>query len=177
MSEPEIADAIRDAVAERQGVIDADDERLRAAALRVWGEHRWGCDTAEMLADTIEDLREALTQERVRAQAIREAVAELEQAERYWRGVVSTRLCPVDHRQPYISHDCAEEIERGLRGLEPKYGNESRWTVGSLAALRGEAEAHRLSRGEHGARDYCAECVELWPCPTRLRMMAAMGIA
>lgn len=42
---------------EQAGAIRADDERLEKAAVRIWGEHVMGCDTAERMADLIEHLR------------------------------------------------------------------------------------------------------------------------
>jgi NADH:ubiquinone oxidoreductase subunit E len=38
---------------EQRGVMAADEERTRAAAMRVWGEHVRGCDTADAMADLI----------------------------------------------------------------------------------------------------------------------------
>ncbi len=38
---------------EQRGAATADEERTRAAAMRVWGEHVRGCDTADALADLI----------------------------------------------------------------------------------------------------------------------------
>jgi hypothetical protein len=40
-----------------RGAMAADDERLKAAAERVWGDHIWGCDTPEKLADLVLHLR------------------------------------------------------------------------------------------------------------------------
>jgi len=43
---------------------------------------------------------------------LRLEVTELREQERYWRHeVVTTQLCPVDHRQPHISHDCISKIK------------------------------------------------------------------
>ena len=39
---------------EQRGAATADEERTRAAAMRVWGEHVRGCDTADAMADLIE---------------------------------------------------------------------------------------------------------------------------
>lgn len=42
------------AIAQKQrGAMAADEERTRAAAMRVWGEHVRGCDTADAMADLI----------------------------------------------------------------------------------------------------------------------------
>ena len=38
---------------EQRGAMAADEERTRAAAMRVWGEHVRGCDTADAMADLI----------------------------------------------------------------------------------------------------------------------------
>ena len=38
---------------EQRGAATADEERTRAAAMRVWGEHVRGCDTADAMADLI----------------------------------------------------------------------------------------------------------------------------
>jgi len=40
-----------------RGVTRADDERLNAAAIKVWGENVHGCDAAEWLADEVLGLR------------------------------------------------------------------------------------------------------------------------
>lgn len=49
-------------------------------------------------------------------------------AEMYWRHtVVTTRLCPVDHRKPHISHDCVTEIE-------------NRWKLAEADAIRAVAK-------------------------------------
>jgi hypothetical protein len=49
-----------------RGAMRADDERLRAASVRVWGEHRWGCDAPEQMANLIEHLRAELREARPR---------------------------------------------------------------------------------------------------------------
>ena len=38
---------------EQRGAATADEERTKAAAVRVWGERARGCDTADALADLI----------------------------------------------------------------------------------------------------------------------------
>ena len=38
---------------EQRGAMAADEDRARAAAMRVWGEHVRGCDTADAMADLI----------------------------------------------------------------------------------------------------------------------------
>jgi hypothetical protein len=43
-----------------KGAMAADDKRLADAAIRVWGDHRWGCDTPDHMADTILELRAAV---------------------------------------------------------------------------------------------------------------------
>jgi hypothetical protein len=43
--------------AEIRGAMDADDRRLREAAIRVWGEDRHGCDTPDEMAELILTLR------------------------------------------------------------------------------------------------------------------------
>jgi hypothetical protein len=43
--------------AELRGAMDADDCRLREAAIRVWGEDRHGCDTPDWMAEEILTLR------------------------------------------------------------------------------------------------------------------------
>ena len=50
-----------------KGAMAADDKRLSDAAVRVWSEHRWGCDTPDHMADTILALRDD-------AKRLREAV-------------------------------------------------------------------------------------------------------
>lgn len=45
---------------EQRGVMAADEERTRAAAMRVWGEHVRGCDTADAMADLIVRQREEI---------------------------------------------------------------------------------------------------------------------
>ena len=50
--------ALREQVAQVRGAMSADDGRLEAAAKRVWGEHIWGCDTPDQMADLILGLRE-----------------------------------------------------------------------------------------------------------------------
>lgn len=44
-------------IAQLRKVITADDNRLKDAAIRVWGEDRHGCDTADWLAEEILFLR------------------------------------------------------------------------------------------------------------------------
>lgn len=44
-----------------RGAMAADDNRLRDAAIRVWGEHVRGCDTPDAMADLIEHLRNEVT--------------------------------------------------------------------------------------------------------------------
>lgn len=48
---------LRAEVERLKGTISADDARLVAAAVKVWGESPWGCDTAEHLADVVLALR------------------------------------------------------------------------------------------------------------------------
>ena len=38
---------------EQRGAMNADEARTREAAMRVWGEHVRGCDTADAMADLI----------------------------------------------------------------------------------------------------------------------------
>jgi len=45
---------------EQRGAMAADEERTRAAAMRVWGEHVRGCDTADAMADLIVRQREEI---------------------------------------------------------------------------------------------------------------------
>ena len=42
---------------EQRGAATADEERTKAAAVRVWGEHVRGCDTVDAMADLIEAQR------------------------------------------------------------------------------------------------------------------------
>ena len=51
---------LADEVDALRGVTRADDERLEQAAIRAWGEHKWGCDTAEHLADEVDRHRRLL---------------------------------------------------------------------------------------------------------------------
>lgn len=44
-------------IANLRGAIEADEERLKAAAIRVWGEHVHGCDAPDRMADLIIALR------------------------------------------------------------------------------------------------------------------------
>ena len=51
-------------VRDLRGAMDADDERLRAASERVFGDFAFGCDTAMWLADEVMGLRQMLDVER-----------------------------------------------------------------------------------------------------------------
>ncbi len=44
-----------------RGAMSADERRLREAAVKVWGEDKYGCDTPEWMADEILFLRKRLT--------------------------------------------------------------------------------------------------------------------
>jgi len=59
---------------EVEGAMRADDKRLEDAAVRVWGEHRWGCDTPDQMADAIIDLRAQVQSEREACERIVNAV-------------------------------------------------------------------------------------------------------
>ena len=65
-------------LAEVEGAMRADDKRLEDAAIRVWGEHRWGCDTPDQMADTILDLRAKLAEAQEVGRAFRKARLEAE---------------------------------------------------------------------------------------------------
>lgn len=45
---------------EQRGAMNADEARTREAAMRVWGEHVRGCDTADAMADLIVSQRAEL---------------------------------------------------------------------------------------------------------------------
>lgn len=53
---------LRAELANLKGALAADDERLANAAVVVWGEHIWGCDTPEHMVDLIQELRAELAQ-------------------------------------------------------------------------------------------------------------------
>ena len=48
---------LRDVLANLRGAIEADEERLKEASVRVWGEHAHGCDTPDRMADAVASLR------------------------------------------------------------------------------------------------------------------------
>ena len=50
---------------------------------------------------------------------------------------VTTRLCPVDHKQPHISHDCVAEIEKRAEAAEAKLER----VVEALGEIRGRCLA------------------------------------
>lgn len=50
-------DALRAENEKLRGAMNADDERLRAAERRVYGEKTWGCDAPEVMAESILGLR------------------------------------------------------------------------------------------------------------------------
>ena len=54
-----------------KGVTRADDERLEQAAIRVWGEHVWGCDSADHMAELVLSLRHQLGRARAVVEAAR----------------------------------------------------------------------------------------------------------
>jgi len=54
---------------EQRGAMSADEERMRAAAMRVWGDHVRGCDTADAMADLI--VRQRAEVERLRADRVK----------------------------------------------------------------------------------------------------------
>ncbi len=67
---------------------------------------------------------------------LRAQLKQVQAEERYWRHeVVTTRLCPVDHKQPHVSHDCIEKIEQ-------------RWKQAEAEVERLRAKLHHYEAGE-----------------------------
>ena len=91
-----------------RGAMDADDNRLRAASERVFGDYAFGCDTAMWLADEVLGLRERIAAER----------AAREKVEAMLNGGMRDRMYAAESRL-----SCATEA---LRGAEAHHDEQAR---------------------------------------------------
>lgn len=126
-----------------RGALAADDARLEAAAVRVWGEHTHGCDTPEWLADEVLHARES------RAVA-QQQVAELTRERDAWKGTAECRQRSIDADTRRLRGQQAE-IER-LQAEVDRLNSECKERAADQSRLRADlasaqAEIERL-RGE-----------------------------
>lgn len=131
------------------GAMRADDARLRAAAMRIWGGGAFGCDTPDMMADEILTLRQKLASER----ALRERAERERDVERHVRVTVEAEL-----KGERKAH---EETKKANREAERIFLDELLARRAAESALADEREAHAETRAslEAAKRDHEGACL------------------
>jgi hypothetical protein len=148
----------------RRGVTAADDERLRAAEVRVFGEGvTWGCDAAEHLADEVEFLREQLESVADRAAAAETALKarddkwQAENAEAFvrlqkrfddeWNGTAPAASGGNSSAQPYGSQAASgggEPVAWGVRRSDGTWWESCRSTRDGMLTVTFGGDANNV---------------------------------